>query len=201
MDARSSAIRMVAAFFLAMVFPSVSFSGSVYIYGGDFNLPIPAEPNSSKGWMDDAVIEVPDHFTIRDLDVGISLTHTSAFDLQIFLQSPAGTRICLNMYDFEKEFFEGQDYTNTVFDDEAELSIVDANAPFTGSFRPIDELSEFDGTASFGQWRLQIYDAFHADTGTFNHFELIFTTPEPATTVLLILGLGLMRLRRCCSTF
>ncbi|HUV41152.1 MAG TPA: proprotein convertase P-domain-containing protein, partial [Sedimentisphaerales bacterium] len=97
MDTRSSAIRMVAALFLVMVFPSVGFSGPVYIYSGDFNLPIPAELNSTKGWMTDAIIKVRDYHIIHDIDVGINLTHTNVFDLQIFLQSPAGTRICLNM--------------------------------------------------------------------------------------------------------
>jgi subtilisin-like proprotein convertase family protein len=185
---------MVAAFFLLMVFPSVGFSNPVYIYSVDFNLPIPKldskDPYISKGWMADAVIEVADHFIITDLDIGISLTHTSAFDLQIFLQSPTGRRICLNMYDFEKEFFEGQDYTNTIFDDESLLSIKDGVAPFTGRFRPLEpyKLSKFDGQDSFGSWHLQIYDAYWWDTGTFNRLELTITAPEPATLFLLALG-------------
>lgn len=197
MDTRSSAIRMVAAFFLAVIFPSVSFSSPVsIIYGGDFNLPIPKpdsnDPYISKGWMADAVIEIPHGFTIVDLDVRIDVTHTNVFDLQIFLQSPDETKVCLNMYNAFEKFFIGADYTQTVFDDEAELSIIDANAPFTGSFRPIDLLSEFDGKASFGQWRLQIYDAWDWDTGNLHRFELIFTTPEPATAMLLLLGSGLI---------
>ena len=123
------------------------------------------------------------------------MTHTNVFDLQIFLQSPAGTRICLNRYDFH-EFFEGANYTQTIFDDEAELSIKQAEAPFTGSFRPIEpyKLSEFDGEDNYGIWRLQIYDAWDWDTGTLDSFELIIATPEPAVAVFLILGAGLMNL-------
>ena len=148
--------------------------------------------------MTDAVIKIPDHFVISDLDTGISLTHTNVFDLQIFLQSPAGTRICLNMFDFKKEFSVYPNYTNTIFDDEALFSIKEGDAPFTGRFRPLEpyKLSKFDGQDAYGSWRLQIYDAFYWDTGTFNRFELMITAPEPATAVLLTIGVALMRLRR-----
>ncbi|MBA7689541.1 hypothetical protein ES703_98049 [subsurface metagenome] len=140
-----------------------------------------------------------DNFTIHDLDVRISITHTNVFDLQIFLQSPAGTRLCLNMYNPFEEFFEGADYIQTIFDDEAETAIEQAAPPFTGRFRPkaIDAanlLEIFDGQDSYGTWRLQIYDAFYADTGNLDSFELVITVPEPTTAILLLLGTGLITL-------
>ncbi len=195
MDNRGSAVRMFAAFFLVMVFPSIGFSDPVHIYSGDFNLPIPADLNSSKGWMADAVIEIPDHFVISDLDVGISLEHTNVFDLQIFLQSPDGSEICLNMYNYDK-FFIGENYKDTIFDDEAPFSIKDGVPPFTGRFRPLEpyKLSKFDGKDAYGSWRLRGYDAYWWDSGTFNHPELTITTPEPTTAVLLTFGIGLFRL-------
>jgi subtilisin-like proprotein convertase family protein len=172
------------------------YAGHVHIYSGDFNLRIPAELSNSKGWMTDAVIKVPDHLVISDLDTGISLTHTNVFDLQIFLQSPAGTRICLNVYDPYDEFFVGANYTNTIFDDEALFSIKEGSAPFAGRFRPVEpyKLSKFDGQDACGFWRLQIYDAFYWDTGTFNRFELMISAPEPATALLLTLAAGLLKL-------
>ncbi len=180
----------------AMSFPV--FAGEVYTYSGDFNLQIPAEPDTSKGWMADAIIEINRHFTILDLDVGITLTHSNVFDLQIFLQSPEGTTLCLNTYDF-REFFEGEDYTQTVFDDEAEVPIEEAEPPFTGRFKPKagNLLEIFDDQDAYGPWRLQIYDAWNADTGTLESFELTITTvPEPATVALLVLGAGLAALLR-----
>ena len=176
------------------------YAGHVHIYPGDFNLPIPKpdskDPYISKGWMEDAVIKIPDHFVISDLDTGISLTHTNVFDLQIFLQSPAGIRICLNMFDFKNEFSVYPNYTNTIFDDEALLSIKEVEAPFTGRFRPLEpyKLSKFDGEDAYGSWLLQIYDAYWWDTGTFNRFELMIETPEPATAILLTLAAGLLKL-------
>ena len=180
----------------AMSFPV--FANEVYTYSGDFNLQIPAEPDTSKGWMADAVIEIDRHVTILDLDVGITLTHSNVFDLQISLQSPEGTTVLLNKYDFT-DFFEGADYSQTVFDDEAQTPIGQAQPPFTGRFRPnsSDSLELFDGQDAYGTWHLQIYDAHYADTGTFENFELTITTvPEPATVALLVLGAGLAALLR-----
>ncbi|MCH7558641.1 MAG: proprotein convertase P-domain-containing protein [Planctomycetes bacterium] len=198
MDTRSRAQWIVAVLFGvgAMSFPV--FANEVYTYSGDFNLQIPAEPDTSKGWMADAVIEIDQHVTILDLDVGITLTHSSVFDLQISLQSPDGTTVLLNKYDFS-EFFEGEDYSQTIFDDEAQTPISQAQPPFTGRFRPnsSDSLELFDGQDAYGPWHLQIYDAYHYDTGTFENFELTITTvPEPATVVLLVLGTGLAALLR-----
>ena len=178
-------------------------AGQVHIYHGDFNLPIPApdDPKSEygQGRMDDAVINVTDHILISDLDVRISLTHTNVFDLQIFLQGPVGTKICLNMYDFKKEFFKGQDYAKTIFDDDAPDSIEHAEAPFTGRFKPRagSRLEVFDGRDAYGLWRLQIHDRWQWDTGTLDSFELMITTiPEPATVIFLTLGAGLIRLHK-----
>ena len=168
--------------------------GSVYTYGGSFDLPIPGNPAETKGWMDDAVILVPDNFILGDIDVKLTITHTQAFDLQLYLQSPAGTRICLNQYDPFTKFFNGENYIQTIFDDEAALPIEQGTVPFTGSFRPIQALSVFDGENSFGQWRLQIYDAYFDDRGTLNNFELIITDlPEPSTALLFAGGLLLAR--------
>ena len=203
MDARS-AVQWIVALLVIMegISPPV-FAGTVYTYGGDFNLHIPAEPDDTRGWMPDAIINIPDSFPVLDLDVRISLTHTSAFDLQVFLQhtveidgKPVKTRICLNMYDFEKGFFKGRDYINTIFDDQAHIPIERARSPFTGRFRPRSpfRLSTFNDHNAFGQWSLQIYDAYYYDTGSLNYFELTITAPEPATAVLLMLGAALISL-------
>jgi len=192
MDTHSGLQWTVAFFFMAAGFGSAVSAGPTFIYGGDFDIPILDKPGPG-AWLTEATIQVPDHFTIYDLDVRISITHTNVFDLQIFLQSPPGTRICLNMYDF-KEFFKGENYTGTIFDDEAEVAIEDAEPPFTGRFRPIEpyKLSEFDDEDAYGLWRLQIYDMWDWDTGDLESFEVMITIAEPATGALLILGAALV---------
>ncbi len=171
------------------------FAGLVRVYGNSFDLPIPADPCETKGKMEDAKINILDNFIIQDLDVAITLTHSNVFDLQIFLQGPSGTRLCLNMYNVD-EYFEGADYIKTIFDDEAATAIEQAQPPFTGRFRPREpyKLSLFDGEDVFGWWKLQIYDFWPANTGKLTSFELMIATPEPATMTLLILGIVLVRL-------
>jgi subtilisin-like proprotein convertase family protein len=194
MDARKPLLCAVAIFTVGVQCSFNVYANSV-TYSGDFNLRIPAKAGDTKGWMNDAVIEVPDHFIIHDINVGITLTHTSDFDLQISLKSPAGKTIYLNMYNLD-QFFKGANYTNTIFDDEAMLAIEQAQPPFTGRFRPLEpyKLSAFDGKDAFGTWSLRIYDAHYYDTGTLNKFELVITNPEPATAVFLAVGFGLMTL-------
>lgn len=195
MNIRSSILNAVAVLVLVMGCATFVRADSSYTYGGDFNLPIPANPGDTNGWMDDAIIEIEDSYTIYDLDVGITVTHTRVFDLQVFLQSPTGTQLVLNMYDFD-QYFEGTNYTQTIFDDEAQVPIEQATPPFTGRFRPKTPnlLQVFDGQNTYGQWRLKIYDVYQVDTGTLNKFELMVTIPEPATATLLILGTSIITL-------
>ncbi|UCF44515.1 MAG: proprotein convertase P-domain-containing protein [Planctomycetota bacterium] len=200
MYTRNSCAAFVAILIVASL-SSLARAAPVRIYRADFNSPIPSpdDPESpyGRGWMTDAIIDVPDHFTVRDLDVGINVTHTSAFDLQIFLQSPAGTNLCLNMYNFD-EFFEGADYADTVFDDEALTAIEHGLPPFNGRFKPRapNLLDAFDGEDTFGQWRLRIYDAYIYDTGQLKNFKLFITIPEPTSLSLFILAAGLITLRK-----
>ena len=198
MEARRRAQWSVAILLGVGAFCLPVFADEVYKYEGNFNLQIPDEPDSSKGWMADAVIEIDYHLTILDLNVGITLTHSNVFDLQISLQGPDGTTLSLNAYNPDNEFFQGADYSQTIFDDEAQTLIGQAQPPFTGRFRPDagSLLEIFDGQDAYGPWRLQIYDAYYHDTGTLESFELTIATPEPATVVLLTLGTGCAALFR-----
>jgi len=198
MEARRRAQWSVAILLGVGAFCFPVFADEVYKYEGEFNLQIPADPDTSKGWMADAVIEIDCHLTILDLDVGITLTHSNVFDLQISLQGPDGTTLSLNAYNPYNQFFTGADYSQTIFDDEAQTPIGQAQPPFTGRFRPNNGslLEIFDGQDAYGLWQLQIYDAYYHDTGTLESFELTIAAPEPATVVLLVLGTGLAALFR-----
>ena len=171
--------------------PAVEVQGEVvWFYDGPFDLPIPADPDAGKGWMEDAIIKVPQHLTLEDLDVSVSLTHTNVFDLQLYVESPGGTRVLLNMYDPFTEYFEGKDYQGTTFDDEADTRIEQASAPFAGRFVPRGSLAAFDGEDAYGSWRLCIYDAYYSDTGHLDTFGLAISVPEPATVAFVLLGVG-----------
>ena len=99
-------------------------------YGGVYSLAIPADPGASSGWMEEAIIEVPDHLIIEDLNVRMSVTHTNVSDLRLSLTSPSGTTVLLSEFDPLDGFVEGADYRETLFDDESPISIADGAPPF-----------------------------------------------------------------------
>ena len=196
MDAQSTLRWIFLFLFILVVFDNAAIAGPTLHYGGDFDLPI-LDKQGPGGSLTEALIPVPDRLNIYDLDVGIDVKHTNVFDLQIFVQSPVGTKLCLNMYDFKNEFFEGANYVQTIFDDEAEIPIEQGMAPFTGRFRPMagSLLSVFDGQDAYGIWRLQIYDMWYWDAGILESAELIISISEmvkiiPAPPALTLLGLG-----------
>jgi subtilisin-like proprotein convertase family protein len=173
------------------IIPQTVWADVVCSYEGQFDLRIPAKTSDTKGWMNDAILDVPSHLTIRDLDVSVDLTHTKVFDVQLYLVSPAGTTVLLNMYDSFTGYREGADYRGTTFDDEAAAPIETGEPPFEDRYRPLEgnSLASFDGENTYGPWKFRVYDAYYADTGRFHSYSLAITVPEPATAAFLLLAL------------
>ena len=149
-----------------------------------------------------STLTVNSHMTITDLNGLIgNLTHTWDGDLFIQLQSPVGTTVTLS----NRHGGSGDNYINTVFDDEAVTAIGSGSAPFTGSFRPDQLLSAFDGQDAFGVWTLRVADQAGLDVGSINRWGIDITAqnqsvPEPASLVLAGLALaGLAFTRRHAS--
>jgi subtilisin-like proprotein convertase family protein len=94
-----------------------------------------------------------------------SLTHTYDGDLRIELIAPDGTDVHLIEPDNANT---GQNFTNTVFDDAAATAITSASAPYTGSFKPVQHLSNFIGVQQQGTWQLKITDVSPGNSGTLN---------------------------------
>ena len=105
--------------------------------------------------------------SISKVTVTINLDHTYVGDLIISLISPNGTTIRLT----NRNGSWGENFTNTVFDDDASVSITSisgSDAPFTGTYRPVDPLSTFNTEDPNGTWTLKISDNAGADSGTFH---------------------------------
>ncbi|MBC8462202.1 MAG: proprotein convertase P-domain-containing protein [Deltaproteobacteria bacterium] len=114
-----------------------------------------------------STINISDTFSISDVNVTIDITHIWVGDLWIYIKSPDGTNVTLSRWNGGS----GDNYTNTTFDDEASTSIVDGSPPFTGSFRPEEPLSAFDGKTTNGTWTLYVDNWGPAD-GTLNSWSL-----------------------------
>src|SRR5262249_44217098 len=103
------------------------------------------------------------------------VTHPSLRDLYVHLQAPDGTDVVL----LKQMGGSSANLVNTVFDDEAPISVAMGMGPYTGSYQPLAPLSILDGKSVKGTWKLWVEDRCGGDTGTVNGFALI-VTPKAA---------------------
>ena len=84
-------------------------------------------------------------------------------DLTIYLVAPDGRSVMLVSH----RGGDGQNYTNTVFDDSAAGKIASTTlAPFTGTFKPAEPLSAMDGAPLAGTWSLRVVDDASGNIGS-----------------------------------
>jgi subtilisin-like proprotein convertase family protein len=124
-----------------------------------------------------STINISQAINISDLNVKVNITHTYDSDLRIVLMAPDNSYIELSDY----HGGSGHNYTNTVFDDQATTAISKGTAPFTGSYKPDQALSAFNGYSTKGNWSLYVYDGARYDTGTLNSWSMIVTGNSAAS--------------------
>ncbi len=105
---------------------------------------------------------------LDDVNVSLDVSHTWVSELQVQLLSPDGTNIDL----FSNVGGDGDNFTDTVFDDDAPTPITYGSAPFTGSYFPEAPLSAVNGERAHGQWTLIVYDGEWGDVGRLNNWSL-----------------------------
>ncbi len=107
-----------------------------------------------------SILEIGQNISIADLNVQLTIdfeprsysVYQTVADLEIYLESPAGTRVRLVKFNDA----DGSFFTNTMFDDEANSRLSGGHDPYTGSFRPNSSLSAFDGENASGTWSLVV---------------------------------------------
>jgi subtilase family serine protease len=133
-----------------------------------------------------AAVGIPDHSsvtvpltvsgtsaTVTNITVTLNIVHPHDSDLSAYLMGPAGTQIEL----FSTLGGSGQNFTNTVFSDQATSNIVSASAPFTGTYETQNGvLADFDGQSANGTWKLLLVDAVRGNVGTLKSWSLSITT-------------------------
>ncbi len=110
---------------------------------------------------------------IDDVNVALRINHTFDGDLIIAVQHPDATEVLLALnrgvsgHNFGTGTPPGPT-TNTLFDDQAATAIASGSAPFinAGGYKPDGVLSQFNGKAVSGAWRLRTSDTAAQDAGT-----------------------------------
>lgn len=113
-------------------------------------------------------ITIPQDHIVHSLRVKINISHDRASDLDLYLISPDGTRVELTT----DNGGTGNDYIDTIFDDEASQLITAGTAPFTGTYKPEGSLADFIGLPTLGTWQLEMTDDETGESGTLHTWEL-----------------------------
>ncbi len=112
---------------------------------------------------------------VLDVNVIISnVSHTWDSDLIFYIRKGGVGSLIIN-----KVGGSGDNFIQTVLNDSASLSISSGTAPFTGSYRPSNPLTTFNGSLTDGYWNLVINDTGCCDTGNLTAWclQLTFTCP------------------------
>lgn len=133
--------------------------------GGGTPIPLPDQGDIV------STINVTDGRTVQDLVVRVNLTHSYISDVRVTLTAPDGTALVL----FNRHGGSGQNLTGTIFSDEAGTLISAGSAPFTGSFRPVQQLTPFKNRSGVGVWTLRVQDLKPLDSGVLNSWSIDFT--------------------------
>jgi subtilisin-like proprotein convertase family protein len=115
--------------------------------------------------------------TVSKVTVRVNISHSYVSDVLIFLIAPNGTRVTLS----SSNGSSGDNYTGTIFDDDAATPISAGSPPFTGSFRPQQALATVAGAPKAGAWKLEVDDSITQDAGTLTSWTLNFLEPNPRT--------------------
>jgi subtilisin-like proprotein convertase family protein len=99
------------------------------------------------------------------LQVCVDITHSFSEDLVLTLEAPNGAQVLLAA-DEPGSILGSVNYTDTCFATFATTSIVVANSPLTGTWRPEGNFAAFEGSPIDGPWTLIVEDTTSNDGGT-----------------------------------
>jgi subtilisin-like proprotein convertase family protein len=157
--------------------------GNVDSDGPPINIPITV--SGLTGFIADINFSIDGSLcTAADGATTVGIDHTYVVDLVVKLTSPAGTTVTL-IDGAGGGFNDGNNFCQTVLDDEGGLTLIDLilpvgpsplGPPYTGTFIPEYPLAAFKGEDANGTWTLTVIDRFAEGTGNVRAFSLVITT-------------------------
>ena len=117
--------------------------------------------------------------TAAEVSVTVDIDHSFTRDLKMSLVSAQNTSVIL----VENEGGDGDHFRQTNFDDAAAQSITEGAAPFTGTFRPEGQLSDFNGEDPNGTWTLIVEDQANLDGGILKSWSLAIKSDQTPDAV------------------
>jgi subtilisin-like proprotein convertase family protein len=134
-----------------------------------------------------ATMTIADDFVITDLDVDLDITHTWVGDLQITLESPAGTQVLI--FDGGSDGCSGDNIMDRYNDDSANALDCQAGADAfpLADYIPSNPLAAFNGESTLGDWTLFIEDTAGGDQGTLNTWTLNYGHDVSGSPLVLVL--------------
>jgi subtilisin-like proprotein convertase family protein len=98
---------------------------------------------------------------IHDIDISVTINHSNDTDLYIMLNRSGFAQTNMSI----RNGGRGDNYTNTIFDDEADTLITNGTPPFTGHYKPEHLLNKFDNSSTSGYWVLKVLNMSEDITG------------------------------------
>ena len=126
---------------------------------------------------------LPTNAVISDVNIDLDITHPDVSDLKVVLKHSGGSGTSVTLVD-QNTVVSGANFTGTTFDDESATPIAGSSAvPFTGTFSPLGNLSDFDSLNPNTTWVLEITDKVGEFTGMLNSWSLSISTSAVESTI------------------
>ena len=102
--------------------------------------------------------------------MSVNIDHTWVGELELYLVGPNNEKFLLA----KRVGGSGDHFRNTTFDMESGIAISQGVPPFSGTFRPDQDLQVFRGTDPNGIWTLEVRDIGNGDGGSLKSWSVRF---------------------------
>ncbi|SHI80699.1 S8 family serine peptidase [Flavobacterium haoranii] len=141
------------------------------------------------GWSI-STVNVPDNFTVGNVNMDLILNHTYIQDLTLYLEDPVGNYIIL-----AEEACGDNDNINAKFIDGGLPITCTTSVPaLTGNRQPNQPMSTFQNVNSNGNWLLYVNDPYNGDNGIIDSWTLNLCSIAPITNVPNLVNNGIVTL-------